>query len=643
MADLSHAASKARAIRVFQTGSSILAQQLIRLSAVAAQRALDPPRPDTLAAHTVVRRGGVGAWDRGSGYRDVAPWIYLFLLLAAEVTAVVVDARPGMILDAASLLALIHHGSRTRDEDSRALFWALALVPVSRILSLSLPLARLPVLDSYLVTGVPILGATAIASRAIGYTWGDLGLSPRFRDLPLALALVPVGLTLGLIDYLILHPEPWSSALTLQAAWHPALVLIAMAGFGEEVVYRGLLQTSATQALGRRGMIFVAILYAFMNVGYRSLLHLAFAFVVALAFAAIAWKARSILAVIAGHASLAVSLLLIAPFLPAPQSYALVMIFALLTATVFCMVVAAVILTLAPLGRTPAVLLRGRLAIPNASRQVGSTGIKIEGAATRQPLSRGIPLAAPAFAARILLAREVSYQGLFRSVVRAARHLLQLLALAVEHGARGSRRLLALTRDPDAMARVAARLRAPRWRSDLLEVIRTPDLWLAVALVLGRDVQEWVRRTMAARPWQPAVELVRAICRLAVSSVDRALQETRRGGAETAAAQGQNLVTLASPAIRLMGLTASELIEHGIDCIDAGRADEAYVYFSKAVEVDPENVRAWFWKAKTGRTLDEIIYCLERALTLDPGNRMVAANLALFQRRRRKWQEFSEI
>jgi membrane protease YdiL (CAAX protease family) len=640
---MSHPASRAALVHALRATPLVLARRLLRLPAATHRRPWVPLPTGVVVGHVTDPHSGVGERTLGSSDRDVVPWVYLLLLIAAEITSVAVDVRPGIVLAAASLLALIHHGSRTHDENTRALLWGLALVPVSRILSLSLPFSRLPILDYYLLTGAPILGATGIASRAIGYSLSDLGLSPRARDVPLALALVPAGLTLGLVDYLILHPAPLSSALTLSASWKPALVLIATAGFGEEVIYRGLLQTGAMRALGRRGIIFVAVLYASMNVGYRSLMHVAFAFVVALAFAAITWKAGSILAVVVGHASLAAGLLLIAPFLPAPESYALVMGFALLTLTVLGVVVAAVVLALAQAGHTLTTILPTRLATAIAPHPSGTTGSGEQRAATPWLLDRSRRRATRALSERARLMRPMSWPELLQLGVRATHHLCWLLARAVDQAVRVSRHVVALPRELGPTGRVGARLRDPRWRNDVLDLIQTPDVWLSVGLVLSRDLQEWARQTLRARLWQPAVALAHATSRAAASSVDQAVLRPGRAKAGTQAVQGQNLVTIASPAIRLTSLSAAELIERGIDSIDAGREDDAYVFFSKAVEVDPENVRAWFWRAKTGRTLDEIIYCLERALALDPGNRMVAANLALFQRRRRKWRQITEI
>jgi hypothetical protein len=60
--------------------------------------------------------------------------------------------------------------------------------------------------------------------------------------------------------------------------------------------------------------------------------------------------------------------------------------------------------------------------------------------------------------------------------------------------------------------------------------------------------------------------------------------------------------------------------------LQRGREDEAYSAFKQATKRHG-GPAAWFWRAKTARTLDEVVHCLERAAAVDPGNEQVAQNL----------------
>jgi tetratricopeptide (TPR) repeat protein len=78
----------------------------------------------------------------------------------------------------------------------------------------------------------------------------------------------------------------------------------------------------------------------------------------------------------------------------------------------------------------------------------------------------------------------------------------------------------------------------------------------------------------------------------------------------------------------------ADLLERGIAAFEAGHEAEAHELFKQAAERNPRAERAWFWRAKTAQTLDEVIQCLERALELDSSNHKIKANLAWARQRR---------
>jgi len=77
---------------------------------------------------------------------------------------------------------------------------------------------------------------------------------------------------------------------------------------------------------------------------------------------------------------------------------------------------------------------------------------------------------------------------------------------------------------------------------------------------------------------------------------------------------------------------AEALLARGIAAINAGA--DGYPFFKAATKSDRANVAAWFWRAKTAETLDEVIDCLMRANALDPRNDLIADNLAWASARR---------
>lgn len=241
---------------------------------------------------------------------------YLLALVLAEYVTAALDARMGLALHGALLGALLLHGALVRDERCRALLWSLALAPLIRLLSLSLPLGGLPVVYWYAAVSVPVLAAAGATARALGYAPRDVGLACTCTPPVVALVCVAAGVGLGLAEFRILAPSPLVRSLTLVDAWLPAAILIVSTGFEEELVFRGVMQRAATEALGPvRGVLYTTAVFASLHIGYLSYADLAFVFVVGLALAALAWRTRSLLAPTLVHACINVSLFLVAPFL----------------------------------------------------------------------------------------------------------------------------------------------------------------------------------------------------------------------------------------------------------------------------------------------------------------------------------------
>ena len=248
-----------------------------------------------------------------------APFIYLAVIAMAEWTTVAANAAGGLTLHAAILLALLFHGARCRAYRERALLWALALAPLIRVLSLSLPLASFPVVYWYAIISVPAFIAIGVTGRVLGYSRQDLGLSMRVALVPLTLVMAGLGFGLAVVEYFILlQPLPLVPNPTPSNTWQPALILIVTTGFGEELLFRGLLQHAASEMLGAGSLLYVTVLFTSLHVGYGSLLNLAFVFAVGLLFAAIRWWTRSIVASAMAHSTLNITLYLVAPIIFAP-------------------------------------------------------------------------------------------------------------------------------------------------------------------------------------------------------------------------------------------------------------------------------------------------------------------------------------
>ena len=239
--------------------------------------------------------------------------IYLLAITAAEAVTVFVQPVWGIVCHAIVLVAVVMHSALASDYRYRHLVLSLALVPLVRIISLSLPLVNIPQIWWYPIIYAPLLAAAIVVARILGHRAREVGLS--FRSFPVQLAVGLSGFLFGVIEYFILAPEPLIIELTWREVWLPALIFLMCTGFVEEFIFRGVLQRTATEAFGSWwGITYVSLLFAALHMGFLSLIDVIFVFLVALFFGWVVKKTESLFGVALAHGITNILLYLVVPF-----------------------------------------------------------------------------------------------------------------------------------------------------------------------------------------------------------------------------------------------------------------------------------------------------------------------------------------
>jgi membrane protease YdiL (CAAX protease family)/tetratricopeptide (TPR) repeat protein len=237
---------------------------------------------------------------------------YLAAIAVAEILTAFAPARTGLVAHAAVLLVVMIHAARVEGKKEQAFLVSLAFAPLIRVVSLSLPLADLPLLYWYLITSIPLFAAALIAAPTLGFSWPDLGLNLRRWGLQLVIGLS--GIAFGVLEYWILRPDPLVDTFEWTALLWPALILLISTGLLEEMIFRGLLQRASLDVLGVWGIGYIAILFAVLHTGYKSLLDVLFVAAVGLFFGWVVHRTRSLLGVTLAHGLTNIVLLLVLPF-----------------------------------------------------------------------------------------------------------------------------------------------------------------------------------------------------------------------------------------------------------------------------------------------------------------------------------------
>jgi len=254
-------------------------------------------------------------FETGSSERALAPgirfWLYPAPLAIAEL--LVSGGRPlaGLLLHAALALALIYHSALGRADTGRRLALALLLVPLLRIVALATPSAFAPLL-SMTLSGAGILVAVVLAIRALRLRPREVGLT--LGEWWMQLMVTGCGIALGYAGAVLLRPELPAGLASWQAVAALALALLVFAGFAEELIFRGLLQTVSGPVLGRWGPLYVAIVFAVVQLGFGAPLYALLAFIVGLVFAGVVRLSGSIIGVALAHGVASIVMLLVMPY-----------------------------------------------------------------------------------------------------------------------------------------------------------------------------------------------------------------------------------------------------------------------------------------------------------------------------------------
>ena len=238
---------------------------------------------------------------------------YLILLIAAEQLVAENLPQLGLPLHGLILLALLFQSSLINKTHQRRFLLTLSLAPLIRLISLLMPLKLIPTIYWYVVVALPLFVTVFLISRIGGITRQMNGLV--FSAFPLQVLVSLSGLVLGYVEYVILRPAPLISTFRWELIWLPALILLVFTGLLEELIFRGLMQSTALPYLGRYAILYVSVIFAVLHLGYRSILDFFFVFFVALFFGYIVKRSGSILGVTVAHGLINIMLFLIFPFL----------------------------------------------------------------------------------------------------------------------------------------------------------------------------------------------------------------------------------------------------------------------------------------------------------------------------------------
>ncbi len=242
---------------------------------------------------------------------------YLVAITLAELITALADPIWGIVFHGLILGGLIIHSALTGSDPDRRFLRSLTVAPVIRIISLGMPLGVFPQEWWYALTSIPLFAIAFLLIRSLPLGWQPIGLRfPAWRDWPLTILVMSSGVLLGFAEYTILQPRPLVGSLTLESVALPAAVLMVSTGLIEELLFRGILQATATESFGTwRGIAYVSLLFGVLHIGHLSIVDVGFVIGVALYFAVIVHWTRTLIGVSLAHGITNIMLFIVIPLL----------------------------------------------------------------------------------------------------------------------------------------------------------------------------------------------------------------------------------------------------------------------------------------------------------------------------------------
>ena len=181
-----------------------------------------------------------------------------------------------------------------RNEDVHKTYQALMLLPLLRLVNISMPVFFDITLYSFIFIYAPLAIPVAIAAFYQQLTREEGGITLRRIWLYFPLS-VPIGAGLGLGEYVVIQTGYLIPDLSPLSLLKLTVVMVFFVGLVEEVIFRAVLQTRLNKIFGAGGGILLSsMLFGVMHSGYGTSYEVLYTFFVGVIIGYMFYKTRSL-------------------------------------------------------------------------------------------------------------------------------------------------------------------------------------------------------------------------------------------------------------------------------------------------------------------------------------------------------------
>ncbi len=190
----------------------------------------------------------------------------LLLVIVAELLSITVGVLAGAIIDGVVLVGLVNYSYFVQIPESRRIILPLTLVPLLRILSITIPVPHITPIIWYLLIGIPLMMAALVIIYINGLRALRFTISRRAWVIQGLFGLL--GIPIGILAWRIL-PTSIITIPNRSIGWIilGAIIISIFSALPDEIIFRGLVQNALTASFGPLGIAMTAVLYGVMFAG----------------------------------------------------------------------------------------------------------------------------------------------------------------------------------------------------------------------------------------------------------------------------------------------------------------------------------------------------------------------------------------
>jgi hypothetical protein len=227
-------------------------------------------------------------------YQNILLMLPVLMIILAELLLFSGKMQYAIWMHVLVLIGLALATIYTSDTDLFKPYQALMLLPLLRLVNISMPTFFDMTLYLYIFIYVPLVIPVYIIAVHQGFTFEQMGFTLNYRKLVLPVSVI-VGFAIAQGEYYLIHAGNLIPDLSLWNILKLSIVMIMFIGLIEELIFRSILQTRLEESMGMfSGLIVTSILFGVLHSGYGTYYEMLFVSLAGLIMGYMFQKTRSL-------------------------------------------------------------------------------------------------------------------------------------------------------------------------------------------------------------------------------------------------------------------------------------------------------------------------------------------------------------